>query len=123
MSWLEHHKISETLAASAQVALNDGRREDALRLYNDAARAEEAALAALDPSKARTLGVTAVSAVSLYYKAAEYKRSAEIAQKWLNAESLPAFATEQLRDALRAATLRRRDAALPTGQRRAIDPS
>lgn len=115
MSWLEQHKISETLAASAQVALSAGRQRDALRLYADAAQAEEAALAALDPSKARTLGITAVSAASLYYKAAEYRRSAGIARKWLNAESLPAFAKEGLREALRAATRSASSAAPPKG--------
>lgn len=113
MSWLKHHENSETLAASAQVALNGGRPREAARLYADAARAEEAALAALDLSKARTFGITAVSAASLYYKAADYKRSAEIALQWLNTESLPAFAKEQLRDALRAATLQRHNATPP----------
>ena len=106
MSWREHHKISETLAASAQVALNDGRREDALRLYNDAARAEEAALAALAPSKARTLGVTAVSAVALYCKGGDYTQATALALKWLAHDGLrlPPFAQQQLRVALRTAS-------------------
>lgn len=101
MSWLEHHKISETRAESAQSALNDGRRQDALRLYAEAARAEEAALDALDPSKARTLGVTAVSAVALYCKGGDYTQATALALKWLAHDGLPPFAQQQLRVALR----------------------
>ena len=33
MSWIEHHKISESLASQAQAALDEGRRQDALTLF------------------------------------------------------------------------------------------
>ena len=57
MSWIEHHKVSENLASQAQAALNERRREEAQKLYAQAARAEDKALAELDKSKARTLGI------------------------------------------------------------------
>ena len=102
MSWIEHHKISEDLASQAQTALSDGREEDALALYAHAALAEAKALADLDTSKTRTLGISAVSAASLYYKAAEFENAEEVAVRWLNFESLPAFAKDQLRSLLQA---------------------
>ena len=102
MSWIEHHKISEDLASQAQIASSDGRKEDALALYTRAALAEAKALADLDTSKTRTLGISAVSAASLYYKAAEFENAEEVAVRWLNFESLPAFAKDQLRSLLQA---------------------
>lgn len=102
MSWIEHHKISEDLASQAQTALSDGREEDALALYARAALAEAKALANLDTSKTRTLGISAVSAASLYYKAAELDNAEEVAVRWLNFESLPAFAKDQLQSLLQA---------------------
>ena len=101
MSWIEQHKISENLASQAQAALNEGHRQKAMELYVCAARAEEKALDDLDESKARTLGVTAVSTVSLYYKATEFERAREVALRWLKFEALPAFAEEQLQGLLR----------------------
>ena len=71
--------------------------EDALALYARAADAEDKALADLDASKTRTLGISAVSAVSLYYKAASFARAEEVAARCLAFDSLPAFAREQLR--------------------------
>ena len=100
MSWLEQHEISENLASQAQAALNKGRREEALDLYNSAARAEEKALEDLDKSKSRTLGISAVSTVSLYYKADKFERAREVALRWLKYKALPAFAEEQLRSLL-----------------------
>lgn len=102
MSWIEHHKVSEDLASQAQTASSDGRKEDALALYARAALAEDKALADLDTSKTRTLGISAVSAASLYYKAAEFENAEEVAVRWLNFESLPAFAKDQLRSLLQA---------------------
>ena len=92
----QQHEISESLASQAQSALNEGRRKEALDLYSRAAHAEENALEDLDKSKSRTLGISAVSAVSLYYKAAKYERAREVALRWLKFDSLPAFAEEQL---------------------------
>ena len=97
MSWLEHHEISERLASQAQAALREGQRERALALYARAADAEDQALAELDTSKTRTLGISVVSAASLHYKAASFARAEEVAVRWLGVDSLPPFAKEQLR--------------------------
>ena len=101
MSWIKQHEISENLASQAQAALNEGRRQEALDLYTRAAHAEEKALEDLDKSKSRTLGISAVSTVSLYYKAAEFGQAREVALRWLKFKSLPAFAEEQLQSLLR----------------------
>ena len=75
----------------------------ALALYAKAADAEELAIADLDIAKVRTLGISAVSAVSLYYKAAKFERAEEVAARCLGFSTLPAFAREQLRNLLERA--------------------
>ena len=97
MSWIEHHKTSESLGSQAQAALDEGRRQDALALFARAAHAEDRAIMDLSPSKVRTLGVSAVSAASLYYKAAEFELANNAATQWLNSDLVPGFAKEQLR--------------------------
>ena len=97
MSWVEHHKRSERLASDAQVALFKDRKADALKLYAQAADAEDKALADLDRSKVRTVGISAVSAASLYYKAGDLERAGEVAAEWLRWPALPDFAKNQLR--------------------------
>ena len=96
MPWLEHHKLSERLASEAQVASLHGRQDEALILYAQAADAEVKALDDLDPSKVRTAGISAVSAASLYYKAADFERSADVVLQWLGDHTLPGFAKKQL---------------------------
>ena len=96
MSWITLHQVSERLASDAQAALLQGRRAQARDLYAQAADAENKALGALDPSKTRTIGVSAVSAASLYYKAANLPRAEEVASRWLGFATLPEFAREQL---------------------------
>ena len=102
MSWIEHHADSERLASRAQVASRQGRQRQALALYAKAADAEELAIADLDIAKVRTLGISAVSAVSLYYKAAKFERAEEVAARCLGFSTLPAFAREQLRNLLQS---------------------
>lgn len=97
MSWVEHHKRSERLASEAQVALFKDRKADALKLYAQAADAEDKALADLDRSKVRTVGISAVSAASLHYKACDLERAGEVAAEWLRWPALPDFAKNQLR--------------------------
>ncbi len=106
MSWIEHHEVSERLASQAEAASREGRREDARALYAQAADAEDQALANLDVSKTRTLGISAVSAASLYYKAASFARAEEVAARWLGFDSLPVFAREQLRLLLQSIRIR-----------------
>lgn len=111
MSWVENHEVSARLAAEAEAALYAGREDDAACLYARAAEAEDRAVAALNPSSRRTLGITTVSAVALLLKAARcdhddatradrFSRAEEVAQAWLNRGGLPAFAEDQLRSLL-----------------------
>ena len=102
MSWITLHRRSEQAASEAQLALLQGRHAEARDLYAQAADAEDKALHALAPSKTRTIGITAVSAASLYYKAANLSRAEEVAGHWLGVGSLPGFAREQLRGLLQS---------------------
>ncbi|MFI5338602.1 MAG: hypothetical protein ACHQ7N_02030 [Candidatus Methylomirabilales bacterium] len=96
MTWAEHHDRGERLAAEAEVAARHGDPSHATALYLQAAEAELLALNDLDPEKVRTLGITAVSAVALFYKAHEYARARRIAHNWLSTDKLPGFAIDQL---------------------------
>ena len=58
-------------------------------------------MADLDRSKRRTLGVSAVSAVSLYYKAGDLLRAEATALRWLGLDA-PVFAKDQLRTILQS---------------------
>ncbi len=98
MSWSECHQMSEQLAAQAHsLALKEPER--ALKLYADAAKAEASALMDLDATKKRTVGVTAVSAVALWFKAKEFAEAQRLAYQMLGAD-LPGFAREQLQTIL-----------------------
>jgi hypothetical protein len=74
MSWAELHQRSEHLAAEAQAASRDS-GDRAQALYAQAAGLEAEAIAALPPSKTRTIGITAVSAVALWFKAKEFDQA------------------------------------------------
>lgn len=102
MSWNTLHRLSEQAASKAQLALLQGSHEEARDLYAQAANAEDKALGELDLSKTRTVGISAVSAASLYYKAADLSRAEEVAGRWLGFRSLPSFAREQLRGLLQS---------------------
>ncbi len=96
MSWIEHHTKSEQLAAEAEIAARQGQLDRSLELYRLAADAEAMAVKNLDPDKTRTLGISVISAVSLWYKAREYLKAQQLAYHWLGASMLPTFAVEQL---------------------------
>lgn len=100
MSWDAYHSESERLAGRAEVLLADGRCDVAAEEYRRAAEAEERAFAELAPSKSRTRGVTAVSAVSLWLKAGELERVRALGARLLGHESLPTFAQVQIREIL-----------------------
>jgi hypothetical protein len=100
MTWAEHHDKSEKRAQEAEIAVRRGDLSEAEDLYAKAAQAELNALKDLDISKTRTLGITAVSAVALFYKAHQYAQAEKTAYIWLGTEHLPTFATEQLRTLL-----------------------
>ncbi|MDS3862406.1 hypothetical protein RIF25_16540 [Thermosynechococcaceae cyanobacterium BACA0444] len=100
MSWLVHHTRSEEYAAQAEQLFRRQQFSRAAELYRLAAEAETNALNTLDKSKIRTIGITAVSAVSLYSKAQEFALAKRIAHKWLASELLPSFAVDELEDLL-----------------------
>lgn len=97
MTWIQHHRTSEAHASKAQECVRLGKREDARALYALAAVAEEDALKELDLSKARTYGITAVSAASLHFKAGQLDCAERIAMASMAFDQLPSFARHQLR--------------------------
>jgi hypothetical protein len=100
MSWAIHHTQSEQYANRAEEAarLHDFNR--AGELYKLAAEQETLALGELDRSKKKTLGITLVSAASLWYKAQDFRQAERIAYQGLSDESLPSFAVKQLQSLL-----------------------
>lgn len=95
MTWLEHHQRSERLAGEAELAWRQARRA-----YRQAAGAEVAALEDIDRTKARTLGITVVSAAALYFKAGELSEAEKLAHRWIDQGILPGFADEKLKSLL-----------------------
>jgi hypothetical protein len=102
MDWYTFHKSSEQEAESAHTALREGRRSEAEDLFRKAAAAEEDALSKLDPTKLRTFGITAVSAVSLWYKGKDFHRALLLAYRCLADSALTELAREQLDELVQA---------------------
>ncbi len=102
MSWVDLHKASEAAAIDAEQAFRVGNASQATLLYARAAELEQQALAAVDRTKARTRGITAVSAVSLWYKAVAYERAEQLAHSMLADPSIPPFARTDLRNLVQA---------------------
>src|ERR1019366_6357463 len=102
MSWADFHKASEAAAIDAEQAFREGNTWQAALLYAQAAELEQQALAAVDDTKARTRGITAVSAVSLWYKAVAYERAEQLAHSMLADPSVPEFARTDLRNLVQA---------------------
>ncbi len=100
MTWLEHHSRSERYASNAEVAARRGEDRLARELYSEAAQAEERALEELGPGKQRTYSITAVSAVALHFKAAQWHEAQVLAYRCLASEQLLKFAWRQLEDLL-----------------------
>lgn len=100
MSWNEEHAASEALAAQASRAQLLGQVDEATRLFEEAAKAEERALDALDPAKKRTLGICAVSAASLWFKGSAPREAQRVARLWLASGQLPQFAISELEEFL-----------------------
>src|SRR5439155_7800652 len=103
MSWSNFHAESERLAAEAEVAKRLGEGDKALSLYAQSAEAEIQAIEALDKGKKRTLGISVVSAISLWYKAREFRKAEQLSYKWLSSGLLPDFAAEEVRGLLQYA--------------------
>lgn len=100
MSWLAHHTLSEEYANKAEEHSKRQEAAQAIDLYRLAAEAELKALEAIESGKNRTLGITALSAASLYYKAQDFAQAKKIAYKWLASDLLPPFSVEALEDLL-----------------------
>lgn len=100
MSWLKHHTLSEEYASKAEKFYRQQESIDAVRFYCLAAEEEVKALENLDTSKTRTIGITVVSAASLYYKAQEFLQAKRISHKWLATDFLPPFAIDGLEELL-----------------------
>lgn len=98
--WTQHHSSSERAASEAELARRSGHIERAAALYREAANAEERALREVPREKARTLGITVVSAASLWFMAGDFARAQQVAYEALATGGLPAFAALQLRDLL-----------------------
>jgi hypothetical protein len=101
MSWLIHHSKSEKLASEAAAASKMGDKDRALEYYCMAAKEEELALLSLTKEKMRTIGITAISAASLYFKGENFCKSEKIAHQYLAYEDLPLFAVNQLKTILK----------------------
>lgn len=102
MTWAELHTESERLAIEAQLTLKARSTERAIDLYKQAAEIEQRALEQIDVSKVRTRGVTAVSAVALWFKAGVYERAEQLAYLMLADSHMPDFARVDLRDLVQA---------------------
>lgn len=102
MSWADLHKASEEAAIKAEQAFRKGNIPIAAQLYSTAAEFEQKALETLESTKARTRGITTVSAVSLWYKAGVYDHAEQLAHAALADPLLPAFAKTDLRHLVQA---------------------
>lgn len=100
MSWNEYHSRSEKLVVEAESLRRSGDNGRAFEAYCKAAKEESLAFDALEPEKVRTRGITAVSAVALWYKGHDYTSAEQAAYRCLSAGSLPAFAESELRNLL-----------------------
>jgi hypothetical protein len=102
MSWADLHRASEVAAMEAEQNFRSGQASVSATLYATAADLEQQALSTLDASKTRTRGITAVSAVSLWFKAAHYERAEQLAYAMLADPSIAAFARADLRNLVQA---------------------
>lgn len=116
MSWLEDHRESEQLASDAEIAAHRGDIVRARELYERAAEAEANALKKVGADQLRTYGITAVSAVSLYFKAAEWQAARNLAHHCLGSEQLPNFAYRQMEELLDSIKARQAGIDLDTAQ-------
>jgi len=100
LSWNDYHSRSEKSAIKADSARRMGEVSEAERLYREAATEEASALNALGKDKERTLAITAVSAVALWYKAHDYAAAESLAHRCLASGKIASFGAAQLRGLL-----------------------
>jgi len=102
MTWSQLHSESEGLATEAQLLYLSRKYPEANSLYKRAADLEKQALDSLDASKKRTRGITAVSAVALYFKGREFSLAERLAYAFLADPGIPEFAHADLRTLVQA---------------------
>lgn len=102
MTWAELHSESERLAIQAEFARKSRNFSLSAELYKRAAELEQKAFYQLDAEKVRTKGITAVSAVALWFKAGDYAAAEQLAHAMLADSSMPEFAREGLRNLVQA---------------------
>jgi hypothetical protein len=90
------------LAAAAHEALRRGDHARAKDLFEQASAAEMRAFESVGVDKPRTLGVTSVSAVALWYKAGRLHEAEQLAHRAAAIGAMPAFAVGELRTLLQA---------------------
>lgn len=100
MSWKMNHAESTRLAVLAHEYTRQGDIELALQHYRKAAEYEMLAIEHIAPEKSRTLGITVVSAASLWYKARAFDKARNVAYRFLATNNLPVFAVAQLEELL-----------------------
>lgn len=96
------HMESEKLASAAHEAMRRGESDLAKALFAQAAEAEAAAFKKVSTDKPRTLGIIAVSASALWYKAGELDSAEQFAHRAAAHPNLPTFAMKELRELLQA---------------------
>lgn len=98
MTWDKHHSQSELLAAEAAQAAKEMDYSSAEKLYERAAIEETEALNFVPEEKPKTRGITAISAVALWYKAGNLSKAESLAYQLLAADPMPAFAKNHIKD-------------------------
>jgi len=81
--YMQKHKQSEVLAKAAHKALANGDETEAKGLFRQAAELEENAVSGFGPDKPRTLAILGLSASALYFKAGDYDKAAQLAERFL----------------------------------------
>ncbi len=102
MSWNEHHSISEDYAIRAELAIKNSDYKTAIELFRNAAEQETLALSEIDPAKNKTLGITVLSAASLWFKAGDFRQAERLVCHWLETDLLPPFSIDQLQTVLQS---------------------
>ena len=100
MTWLDHHRRSETLVSEAENLARAGFVADSRTRFALAAEAEELALADLDHSKKRTRAISSVSVAALRFKAGQHEAAESFIHKTLYQGDLPAYYVSRLRELL-----------------------
>lgn len=96
----DQHSSAQELSVRAATLLAEGDAAEARRLFGEAAKQEEAALAALPADSVRTRSVLCVSVASLLYKAVRLDQAERAIFSYLASRDLDAWAEGQLRELL-----------------------